>query len=160
MSFRVCRVVLFTVWAGFFLAQMASAEFAAKAAAVRPLKVGDRAPAFIVSRADGGRYAFAGTHFRSRMSLSSIGADSVRTATCSSPTCVWSSHGSGLWLLVSLPGTPNGPTLLICRQAVHPMTDQNAVHGRAGDAQTVEAPQISGDPPRPKVIPLPKVKDF
>jgi hypothetical protein len=40
------------------------------------------------------------------------------------------------------------------------MMDQDAVHGRAGDAQTVKAPQISGYPARPKVVSLPKVKDF
>lgn len=62
MYFKVCKLVLFTVWSGLLFPQLAFAEFAARAEAARPLKVGERAPAFIVSRADGSRYAFAARH--------------------------------------------------------------------------------------------------
>jgi hypothetical protein len=37
---------------------------------------------------------------------------------------------SGLWLLVSMPGTTCGLALLIGRQPVHAITDQYAVYGR------------------------------
>jgi hypothetical protein len=40
------------------------------------------------------------------------------------------------------------------------MTDQDAVHGGARNAQLVKAPQISGDPARPKVVPLPKLNNL
>src|SRR5256885_16569866 len=66
----------------------------------------------------------------------------------------------GLWLLVTLPSSPKRFTLLVSRQAAHPVTDQDAVHRRACDAQTVKAPQIGGDPARPKVVSLPKVKNL
>jgi len=66
----------------------------------------------------------------------------------------------GLGLLVSLPGSPNGPTLLVSRQAVHPVADQNAVHGGGRNCHLVKAPQISGDPSRSKVVALPKVNDL
>jgi hypothetical protein len=40
------------------------------------------------------------------------------------------------------------------------MMDQDTLHGRAGDAQTLKAPQISRDPPRFKVISLPKIENL
>jgi hypothetical protein len=67
---------------------------------------------------------------------------------------------SGLWLLVALPGSPRGPTLLVCWQAVHPVTDENAVHRGAGDAYAVKTAQIVGDLSGPKVIVLAQIQNL
>jgi hypothetical protein len=66
----------------------------------------------------------------------------------------------GLWLFVTLPGSLSRLTLLVCRQPVQSVTDQNAVHGGACNGQLVKAPQISGDPAWPKVVALSKVKNL
>jgi len=66
----------------------------------------------------------------------------------------------GLRLLVALPGTPGRSSLLTGRQAIHAVTDQNAVHGGACNAELMEALQISGNPAWSKVVTLPQIQDL
>jgi hypothetical protein len=66
----------------------------------------------------------------------------------------------GLWLLVALPGSPRGPTLLVGWQAVYPVADQDAVHRGAGDAYAVKATQIVGDLSGPEVIVLAQIQNL
>src|SRR5581483_2141797 len=66
----------------------------------------------------------------------------------------------GLRLLVALPSASPGPMLLIGRQPVQAVANQDAVHRRACEAHLVKALQIISDPTWPKVIELSQVENF
>jgi hypothetical protein len=65
-----------------------------------------------------------------------------------------------LWLLVSMPGAACRLALLIGRQAVHPITDQDAVHRGSSHVYVMKAVEIAVDPGRSKSVTLPQIQDF
>ena len=65
-----------------------------------------------------------------------------------------------LGLLVSMPGTTCRLTLLIGRQSVHSIADQDAVHRGAGHVDVVESMQIAADPAGAKAVALPQIQDL
>lgn len=66
------------------------------------------------------------------------------------------------WLgfLVSIPGTTCRLTLLIGRQPVHPIADQDAVRRGGSHVNVVESMQIAPDPPRAKAVPFSQIEDL
>ena len=65
-----------------------------------------------------------------------------------------------LRLLVALPAPPSRPMLLIGRQPAQAMLAEEAMHGRAGDRDLMEPPQIVGDPAGAEVILLAQIQDL
>jgi hypothetical protein len=67
---------------------------------------------------------------------------------------------SGLWLLVSMPGTTCRLALLVDRQPVHSIADEYSMNGRTCHIHVVKAMQIAGDPSWSESVTLSQIQNL